>query len=67
MSVEEKQPFLDMAETLKRQHHIDHPDYKFKPKQRSNNTNKSTFKKTQSFNGLFRKTNEKHTEDKDFL
>jgi len=50
MSVEEKQPFLDMAETLKRQHHIDHPDYKFKPKQRSTNVNKSTFKKTQSFN-----------------
>ncbi|CAF0855285.1 unnamed protein product [Adineta steineri] len=42
MSVEEKQPFLDMAETLKRQHHIDHPDYKFKPKQRSTNGNKTT-------------------------
>lgn len=40
MSVEEKQPFLDMAETLKRQHHIDHPDYKFKPKQRSTTGNK---------------------------
>jgi len=32
-----------MAETLKRQHHIDHPDYKFKPKQRS------TAKKNHSF------------------
>ncbi|CAF1293090.1 unnamed protein product [Rotaria sordida] len=41
MSVEEKQPFLDMAETLKRQHHIDHPDYKFKPKQRSITNKKS--------------------------
>ncbi|CAF0882268.1 unnamed protein product [Adineta ricciae] len=40
MSVEEKQPFLDMAETLKRQHHIDHPDYKFKPKQRSSTATK---------------------------
>lgn len=50
MSVEEKQPFLDMAETLKRQHHIDHPDYKFKPKQRSANGSKtSTTKKAPSF------------------
>ncbi|UJR20591.1 hypothetical protein I4U23_023716 [Adineta vaga] len=56
MSVEEKQPFLDMAETLKRQHHIDHPDYKFKPKQRSTAaaTNKSsppttTIKKNYSY------------------
>jgi hypothetical protein len=47
MSVEEKQPFLDMAETLKRQHHIDHPDYKFKPKQRSK------IKKNHSFTRLF--------------
>lgn len=55
MSVEEKQPFLDMAETLKRQHHIDHPDYKFKPKQRSTITNKSTstIKKNQAFTRLF--------------
>ncbi|CAF3478360.1 unnamed protein product [Rotaria sp. Silwood1] len=44
MSVEEKQPFLDMAESLKRQHHIDHPDYKFKPKQRL-----TTVKKNHSF------------------
>ena len=57
MSVEEKQPFLDMAETLKRQHHLDHPDYKFKPKQRSTATstatatNKSTLKKISSLNG----------------
>ena len=48
MSVEEKQPFLDMAETLKRQHHLDHPDYKFKPKQRSNTNNKSMMKKNAS-------------------
>lgn len=54
MSVEEKQPFLDMAETLKRQHHLDHPDYKFKPKQRSTNANKPTFKKTQSYTGFLR-------------
>jgi hypothetical protein len=47
MSVEEKQPFLDMAETLKRQHHIDHPDYKFKPKQRST-TGTKTIKKNHS-------------------
>jgi hypothetical protein len=55
MSVEEKQPFLDMAETLKRQHHIDHPDYKFKPKQRSSNANKTTTatKKNSSFTRLF--------------
>jgi hypothetical protein len=55
MSVEEKQPFLDMAETLKRQHHIDHPDYKFKPKQRSSNSNKTTLtkKNSSSFTGLF--------------
>jgi hypothetical protein len=53
MSVEEKQPFLDMAETLKRQHHIDHPDYKFKPKQRSTIGNKSTNKKNHSFTRLF--------------
>jgi hypothetical protein len=45
MSVEEKQPFLDMAETLKRQHHIDHPDYKFKPKQRATNGTKTNTKK----------------------
>jgi len=65
MSVEEKQPFLDMAETLKRQHHLDHPDYKFKPKQRStattatatstsnsttSSTNKSATKKMSSLN-----------------
>ena len=51
MSVEEKQPFLDMAETLKRQHHLDHPDYKFKPKQRSTNGNKNSTNKqrTSSF------------------
>ena len=59
MSVEEKQPFLDMAETLKRQHHIDHPDYKFKPKQRSSNSNKTTLTKknsssfTRSFSKVF--------------
>lgn len=53
MSVEEKQPFLDMAETLKRQHHIDHPDYKFKPKQRSAIGNKSAIKKNNSFTSLF--------------
>jgi hypothetical protein len=53
MSVEEKQPFLDMAETLKRQHHIDHPDYKFKPKQRSTIGNKSTIKKNHLFTRLF--------------
>ncbi|CAF3990644.1 unnamed protein product [Rotaria sp. Silwood2] len=41
MSVEEKQPFLDMADTLKRQHHIDHPDYKFRPKQRSTTIKKN--------------------------
>ena len=49
MSVEEKQPFLDMAETLKRQHHLDHPDYKFKPKQRSSTSNKNALKKNSSF------------------
>jgi len=55
MSVEEKQPFLDMAETLKRQHHIDHPDYKFKPKQRSTIGNKTTttVKKNPSLTRLF--------------
>ena len=65
MSVEEKQPFLDMAETLKRQHHIDHPDYKFKPKQRSSTASKpagttattttttTTTKKNQSLTRLF--------------
>ncbi len=54
MSVEEKQPFLDMAEALKRQHHIDHPDYKFKPKQRSSSGNKTTTtKKNSSFTRLF--------------
>jgi hypothetical protein len=52
MSVEEKQPFLDMAETLKRQHHIDHPDYKFKPKQRSTIGNKTIMKKNSSFTRL---------------
>ena len=49
MSLDEKQPFLDMAETLKRQHHIDHPDYKFKPKQRSAIGAKGTAKKNHSF------------------
>ncbi|CAF3172298.1 unnamed protein product [Rotaria socialis] len=44
MSVEDKQPFLDMAETLKRQHHIDHPDYQFKPKQRSSISNRTITK-----------------------
>ena len=53
MSVDEKQPFLDMAETLKRQHHIDHPDYKLKSKQRSTTGNKTTNKKNQSFTRLF--------------
>lgn len=42
-----------MAETLKRQHHIDHPDYKFKPKQRSTQTNKSTMKKNNLTTSLF--------------
>ncbi|CAF3573035.1 unnamed protein product [Rotaria sp. Silwood1] len=45
MPVEEKQPFLDMAETLKRQHHIDHPGYRFKPKQRSSTANRTIAKK----------------------
>ncbi|CAF2589316.1 unnamed protein product [Rotaria sp. Silwood2] len=45
MSVEEKQPFLDMAETLKRQHHIDHPGYRFKPKQRSSTANRTKARK----------------------
>ena len=49
MSLDEKQPFLDMAETLKRQHHIDHPDYKFKPKQRSTIGAKGAVKKNHSF------------------
>lgn len=48
MSMEEKQPFLDMAEKLKRQHHLDHPDYRFKPKQRSMTVNKSIVKKVQA-------------------
>lgn len=45
MSVEEKRPFLEMAEQLKRQHHLDHPDYRFKPKQRSTTVHKSIVKK----------------------
>ncbi|CAF2170402.1 unnamed protein product [Rotaria magnacalcarata] len=49
MSVEEKQPYLDMADTLKRQHHIDHPDYKFKPKQRSLTGYQKTVKTNHSF------------------
>jgi hypothetical protein len=48
MSAEEKQPFLDMAETLKKQHHIDHPAYRFKPKQRSPTANKTIVKKHHS-------------------
>ncbi len=52
MPVEEKQPFLDMAESLKRQHHLDHPDYKFKPKQRSTIGNKTTIKKNSSLTRL---------------
>ena len=48
MSIEEKQPFLDMAEALKRQHHLDHPDYRFKPKQRSTTANKAIAKKQQT-------------------
>jgi hypothetical protein len=52
MSVEEKQPFLDMAETLKRQHHIDHPDYKFKPKQRSTIGNKKAHSYIRLFTSL---------------
>lgn len=48
MSMEEKQPFLAMAEKLKRQHHLDHPDYRFKPKQRSMTVNKSIVKKVQA-------------------
>ena len=46
--MEEKQPFLDMAETLKRQHHLDHPDYRFKPKQRSTTGNKAIAKRHQT-------------------
>lgn len=53
MSVEEKQPFLDMAETLKRQHHMDHPDYKFKPKQRLTSGNPTNIKKNNSFTRVF--------------
>ncbi|CAM2728808.1 unnamed protein product [Rotaria socialis] len=49
MSVEEKQPYLDLADTLKRQHHIDHPDYKFKPKQRSLTGYQKAVKKNHSF------------------
>jgi len=45
MPVDEKQPFLDMAETLKRQYHIDHPDYRFKLKQRSTAANKTIARK----------------------
>jgi hypothetical protein len=48
MPVDEKQPFLDMAETLKKQHQIDHPDYRFKPKQRSTTANKTIAKKRHS-------------------
>jgi hypothetical protein len=47
MSIEEKQPFLDMAETLKKQHHLDHPDYRFKPKQRSTTGHRTMVKKLQ--------------------
>lgn len=48
MPIDEKQPFLDMAETLKRQHQIDHPDYRFKPKQRSATGNKAIARKHHS-------------------
>ncbi|CAF1682503.1 unnamed protein product, partial [Adineta ricciae] len=48
MSVDEKQPFLDMAEALKRQYHIDHPDYRFKSKQRSTTANKTITRKHHS-------------------
>lgn len=48
MPIDEKQPFLDMAETLKRQHQIDHPAYRFKPKQRSTIGNKAIARKHHS-------------------
>lgn len=51
MSVDEKQPFLDMAEALKRQYHIDHPDYRFKSKQRSTTANKTIARKHHSPTG----------------
>ncbi|CAF1219492.1 unnamed protein product [Adineta steineri] len=48
MSVDEKQPFLDMAEALKRQYYNDHPDYRLKLKQRSTTANKTIARKHHS-------------------
>ena len=53
MPVEEKRPFLDMAETLKRQYHINRPEHKLKSSQHTTNQEETTSEKNYFFACLF--------------